>query len=421
MAKERKGQVKGKKKYIEPLIDDKKDASMAELFAMDARNCGFKPGKTRAFGDCEELSDLVNDWKDEGDIVKNIGRETYEFKDGSRIHLGRNDWKVVNESFGYDEEVKKGPENVTADWIRKQFPINMKNDPENAGKLAHYRLAVGPNHRYVIGAVNTRFDNIVYFIWDREQMDPNSKLTSDTAPNRFNMKVVSQENSLDKMIDKLLQLTGHMVESKKIRVTPKYIREQFANVKNNPAKVGRLAAKRIKFGESNRYSVAPIHTRSELVEWAIWDEKHPEGSKYTPVKIRKSDTLVEAIKPFMKNRKEKYANQPKEKYYDDDAITNTGNDLHKRKKAYKKVAGGDNPMSLEEGSDLPAEFGPNSGPEYTWRVPFYLDRLKDVGHPDYAELAAEWADLEQSTDMGDMDHQYDLFKKIKDAARETEK
>jgi len=45
---------------------------------------------------------------------------------------------------------------------------------------------------------------------------------------------------------------------------------------------------------------------------------------------------------------ENYDNEPNEFIHDPEEVTHTGNDLHKIKKTYPKVAGGDNPMALAE-------------------------------------------------------------------------
>ena len=45
---------------------------------------------------------------------------------------------------------------------------------------------------------------------------------------------------------------------------------------------------------------------------------------------------------------EGYDNEPDEQFGDLDAVTRSGDDLHKRKKAHPAVAGGDNAMALEQ-------------------------------------------------------------------------
>jgi len=53
--------------------------------------------------------------------------------------------------------------------------------------------------------------------------------------------------------------------------------------------------------------------------------------------------------------KEAYANEPDEAEYEIDKAVFGGNDLHKEKKTYPKVAGGDNPMQKMESGDLRAQ------------------------------------------------------------------
>jgi hypothetical protein len=53
--------------------------------------------------------------------------------------------------------------------------------------------------------------------------------------------------------------------------------------------------------------------------------------------------------------KEAYSNEPDEQEYSIDKTVFGGNDLHKEKKTYPKVAGGDNPMQKMESGDLRAQ------------------------------------------------------------------
>ncbi len=46
---------------------------------------------------------------------------------------------------------------------------------------------------------------------------------------------------------------------------------------NDPAKAGQPACRKQMFGASNRYAVAPVHTRFEAVEYFVWDAEHPEA------------------------------------------------------------------------------------------------------------------------------------------------
>jgi hypothetical protein len=64
---------------------------------------------------------------------------------------------------------------------------------------------------------------------------------------------------------------------------------------NDPARKGQLAAKKQLFGESNRYAVAPLHTRFDAVEWFVWDADVYADSDGTPAVIRQEATLAEGI------------------------------------------------------------------------------------------------------------------------------
>jgi hypothetical protein len=56
------------------------------------------------------------------------------------------------------------------------------------------------------------------------------------------------------------------------------------------------------------------------------------------------------------DKKEAYANQPDEAEYEMDKTIFGGNDLHREKGSYPKVAGGDNPMQkVKEAGDLRAQ------------------------------------------------------------------
>ena len=56
-----------------------------------------------------------------------------------------------------------------------------------------------------------------------------------------------------------------------------------------------------------------------------------------------------------KEKEEAWDNEPDEQEYDMDKIVFGGNDLHKEKKTYPKVSGGDNPMQKMESGDLRAQ------------------------------------------------------------------
>jgi hypothetical protein len=54
-------------------------------------------------------------------------------------------------------------------------------------------------------------------------------------------------------------------------------------------------------------------------------------------------------------QEDSYANEPDEREHGIDKVVFGGNDLHKQKKTYPKVAGGDNPMQKTESGDLRAQ------------------------------------------------------------------
>lgn len=55
------------------------------------------------------------------------------------------------------------------------------------------------------------------------------------------------------------------------------------------------------------------------------------------------------------DKQEAYVNEPNETEFDIDKVIFGGTDLHKEKKTYPKVAGGDNPMQKMESGDLRAQ------------------------------------------------------------------
>ena len=46
-----------------------------------------------------------------------------------------------------------------------------KNDPRKAGQRASDKIIFGPYSRYALYAVHSRFDSVVWFVDDAEQMD----------------------------------------------------------------------------------------------------------------------------------------------------------------------------------------------------------------------------------------------------------
>jgi len=72
----------------------------------------------------------------------------------------------------------------------------------------------------------------------------------------------------------------------------KLSKTQFAN---DPSKAGQLAAKKATFGELSRYSVAPVHTRFDAVEWFVWDADWVDAITGCPSIIRQKATFSEAV------------------------------------------------------------------------------------------------------------------------------
>lgn len=66
-------------------------------------------------------------------------------------------------------------------------------------------------------------------------------------------------------------------------------------LKNDPAKAGCLAARKVTFGELSRYAVAPVHTRFDAVQWFVWDVEQLDPSTELPAIIRQADDLQTAL------------------------------------------------------------------------------------------------------------------------------
>ena len=47
----------------------------------------------------------------------------------------------------------------------------MQNDPTRAGQLAAPKELFGPDNRFAIAPVHTRFDAVQWFVWDAEILD----------------------------------------------------------------------------------------------------------------------------------------------------------------------------------------------------------------------------------------------------------
>lgn len=67
----------------------------------------------------------------------------------------------------------------------------------------------------------------------------------------------------------------------------------FSRIQNNPAYKGELAAPKYLFGEHSRYSIAPIHTRFDAVQWFVWDAETLDSNGLPDV-IRQFDDPSDA-------------------------------------------------------------------------------------------------------------------------------
>ena len=67
-----------------------------------------------------------------------------------------------------------------------------------------------------------------------------------------------------------------------------------STVANIPARKGQLAAPK-QFGPDHRFSVAPVHTRFDAVEWFVWDAETTYLGGGRADVIRQAATLAEAI------------------------------------------------------------------------------------------------------------------------------
>jgi hypothetical protein len=68
----------------------------------------------------------------------------------------------------------------------------------------------------------------------------------------------------------------------------------FSPVLNQPALRGELAAEKQYLGPVSRFSVAPVHTRFDCVEWFVWDAWRTDAEGMSTV-LRQSNTLAHAI------------------------------------------------------------------------------------------------------------------------------
>jgi len=65
---------------------------------------------------------------------------------------------------------------------------------------------------------------------------------------------------------------------------------------NNPMLRGSLSAPKQRFGDFGRYTIAPIHTRFNAVEWVVWDADTIDEATGLAAIIRQTDTIDEALR-----------------------------------------------------------------------------------------------------------------------------
>jgi len=65
---------------------------------------------------------------------------------------------------------------------------------------------------------------------------------------------------------------------------------------NNPMLRGSLAAPKQRFGDWGRYAIAPVHTRSDDLEWFVWDAEVIDEATGLAAVIRQASTMEEALR-----------------------------------------------------------------------------------------------------------------------------
>lgn len=64
---------------------------------------------------------------------------------------------------------------------------------------------------------------------------------------------------------------------------------------NDPMKCGKLASRRLTFGEFNRFALFAVHTRFDKVTWMVSDaEQTDEKTGFAKI-IRQADSVCEAM------------------------------------------------------------------------------------------------------------------------------
>lgn len=65
--------------------------------------------------------------------------------------------------------------------------------------------------------------------------------------------------------------------------------------KNDPARAGQLASRKLIFGDLSRYAVAAVHTRFDAVQWFVWDAASPLPGDLGLAVVRQAATFDEAV------------------------------------------------------------------------------------------------------------------------------
>jgi len=61
---------------------------------------------------------------------------------------------------------------MTSKFRLPKFPENLINNPDRKGELAADKQFIGKDYRYAVAPVHTRFNSIVWFVWDADIHDP---------------------------------------------------------------------------------------------------------------------------------------------------------------------------------------------------------------------------------------------------------
>ena len=70
-----------------------------------------------------------------------------------------------------------------------------------------------------------------------------------------------------------------------------------SSIINLPSMAGKVAARKVLFGECSRYAVAPVHSRFGSVQWFVWDAEE-DALTGLPKVIRQEDSLKGAVSGY---------------------------------------------------------------------------------------------------------------------------